>query len=197
MDALTLASASPRRAELLRRLGVPFEVVPPDVDETAADLPAAPKARALELARRKAEAAAAKVAGGWVLAADTIVVKDNAVVGKPKTAEEAVAMLKRLAGGRHKVLTAVCVVRLSDGEYRSDVESTGVILAPLSDEQVAAYVATGEALDKAGGYALQGLAAAYVGAVHGDPSNVVGLPLPLTLALLHESGYPLPRHLRP
>ncbi|HVL87758.1 MAG TPA: Maf family protein [Candidatus Thermoplasmatota archaeon] len=193
---LVLASSSPRRAELLRQIGLSFEVAAPQVDETT-DLPDHPKERVFEIARRKAQAVAQTVEEGWIVAADTIVVQGGEPIGKPTDAEHARRILRRLAGSRHKVLTAVVVVRMPEGEYRADVAQTGVLFTPLSDAQIAEYVATGEPLDKAGAYGIQGLAGAYVRDVHGDPSNVRGLPLALTVALLAEAGYPLPGSLKP
>jgi septum formation protein len=185
---LVLASASPRRRELLGQLGLSFEVRAPDIDETpgAQEVPEAYVAR---LARDKARVVARAAPAAWVLAADTTVVLDGALLGKPADAAEARAMLGRLSGRTHEVLTGVALAGRAQGEA---LVRTRVRFRPLSDAEVAWYVATGEPLDKAGAYAVQGKGGFLVAALEGSPTNVIGLPLGETLALLARAGYPLP-----
>jgi len=184
---LVLASASPRRARILRELGVAFRVVVSNADESL--VPGEDGAAAVErLARRKALA----VARGEtlpVLAADTEVVCDGRVLGKPKGAAEAVAMLRGLAGRSHEVVTGLCLV--SGDAVRSGVERTQVRFAPMSDAELLWYAATGEPYDKAGGYHVDGRGALFVEAVLGSPSNVAGLPVRLLLRLARELGVDL------
>ncbi len=185
-----LASGSPRRRELLRLLGIPFRVCAPALDEVeAAGGVEEPRAAALAVARAKAEAVAGRFPGRTVLAADTAVLLDGTSLGKPRDAAEAEAMLLRLQGRTHTVVTGVAVVDGEGGRVLTAWEETGVTMLPLSREDVAAYVATGEPLDKAGGYAVQGLGAALVARVEGCYFNVVGLPLARTAALLRELGF--------
>ncbi len=189
MPRLVLASASPRRRELLAGLGLEFEVRPTAVDETP--LPGETAAICVErLARAKADSEAAP--DELVLAADTLVVLAGEILGKPAGPEEAEAMLARLAGRDHLVMTGVAVRDGSTGRTLSGVETTRVAVAPLTPEEIARYVASGEPLDKAGAYAIQGLGALFVEAIEGNYTNVVGLPLPLTARLLAELGHPLP-----
>jgi septum formation protein len=184
---LVLASASPRRRDLLDGLGARFTVRPVDVDETPRPLED-PRGYVLRLAREKA--AARVEPGELVLAADTSVVLDGEILGKPADQEEARAMLRRLAGREHTVLTGVAL-REASGAERSEAEESRVRMAALSQEELHWYVATGETLDKAGGYAVQGLGAMFVEAVFGDYTNVVGLPLPLTYRLFRALGHDL------
>lgn len=192
LPSLVLASASPRRRELLGGLGLAFAVRPVDLDETPQP-GEEPRAYVLRLAREKAAARAA--AGELVLAADTIVVLDGELLGKPRDTEDARRMLRRLAGREHTVYTGVALEEPGggpDGTRRTaDVDASRVRIAPLSDERIAWYVATGEPLDKAGSYAVQGLGALLVEAIDGNYTNVVGLPLPLTARLFGELGYDL------
>ncbi|MEM7048776.1 MAG: Maf family protein [Acidobacteriota bacterium] len=180
---LVLASASPRRRELLASLGLEFEVRPVDLDEShrAGETPEVFVAR---LAREKAAAAARP--GEWVLAADTVVVIDGEILGKPADEAEARTVLARIADREHVVFTGVEVTR--DGRRAGGVERTRVRMRALSEARIAWYVATGEPLDKAGSYAIQGLGALLVEAITGNYSNVVGLPLPLTHRLFAELG---------
>jgi septum formation protein len=185
-DLLTLASQSPRRRELLAGLGIALEVRPAQTDETPR-LGEAPRAYVARVAREKARA----VGGAVVLGADTTVALGPAIFGKPEDDADAGRMLRALAGTSHEVLTAVCV-RTGAGAEHEAVVATEVAFAPLSDEEIAWYVATGEPRDKAGAYAIQGAAGAFVKAVVGSVSNVIGLPLAETLALLRAAGLPLP-----
>lgn len=186
---LVLASRSPRRRELLEQLGLALEVRPTDADETV--LPGeAPRDYVLRVAREKARASG----GAVVLAADTAVVLGDEVLGKPADAGEARRMLERLSGTRHEVLTGVCVRRASAAlaVELDAVVATTVRFARLSPAEIAWYVGTGEPLDKAGAYAIQGAGGAFVLEVSGSVSNVVGLPLAETAALLRRAGFPLP-----
>ncbi|MGB8930059.1 MAG: Maf family protein [Anaeromyxobacteraceae bacterium] len=182
---LTLASASPRRRELLEQLGFVLAIQPAEIDE--APLPGElPREYVLRVAREKAHA----VAGDAVLAADTAVVLGSTILGKPRDPDDARRMLRHLSGIRHEVLTGVCVLR--GGEEHSTVVTAEVRLDRLTDAQIDWYVATGEPLDKAGAYAIQGLAGAFVRELRGSVSNVIGLPLAETLELLHAAGVRLP-----
>lgn len=180
---LVLASGSPRRQELLRSLGLTFRVEPPHVDESR--LPGEEPATYVDrIARMKAARAVGP--DRVVLAADTTVVFDGHVLGKPAHPAEARAMLAQLTGETHAVFTGVAVA--SNGEVSSTVERSLVKLLPLTDLEIAAYVATGEPMDKAGAYALQGLGGVFVEAVSGSPSNVIGLPLHAAARLLRAHG---------
>ena len=184
---LVLASGSPRRAELLARLGVTLDVRPSDVDETphAGEPPA-------ELVRRLAALKAMAARAGddeVVVAADTEVVLDDQVLGKPVDRAAAAAMLRRLSGRPHEVLTGVAVRR--GPLVHVEVVRTTVVFRPLTDAEVAWYLDTGEPFDKAGGYGLQGAAAALVARIEGSDTNVIGLPLAETVALLREVGLDL------
>jgi septum formation protein len=171
---LVLASGSPRRRELLARLGLDLEVVPADLDE--APLPdESPPLHALRVAREKAAAAAARRPGSPVLAADTIVVVEGAILGKPRDRHDARAMLRRLSGRAHLVITAVAV-RFGASEA-TVVEQARVVFRPIPEPLLDWYLATGEADDKAGAYAVQGRGALLVERVEGNVQAVVGLPL--------------------
>jgi septum formation protein len=186
---LILASQSPRRRELLAQLGLELEVRPANADESVLPGEAA-RDYVVRVAREKARA----TPGDVVLAADTAVVLAGAVLGKPTDAQDAFRMLRALSGTRHEVLTAVCVRRNAGalGVELEVVVSTTVTFARLSARQIDWYVATGEPLDKAGAYAIQGAGGAFVLSVEGSVSNVVGLPLAETTGLLARAGLPLP-----
>jgi septum formation protein len=190
--ALVLASGSPRRRELLAGLGLRFAVRPPEVDETPRS-GEGPDAFVLRLAREKAGADSGGRAPEReiILAADTVVVVDGELLGKPRDAADAARMLLRIAGREHQVLTGVAVREAWDGRAAAGVERTQVRIAALSEPRIAWYVATGEPLDKAGAYAVQGLGALLVEAVFGNYTNVVGLPLPLVARLFAELGHDL------
>jgi septum formation protein len=184
---LVLASASPRRARILRELGVAFRVLASHADESLR--PGEDGAAAVE---RLARAKALAVARGEtlsVLAADTEVLCDGHILGKPGDEREAVAMLRRLAGRTHEVVTGVCIV--DRGVARSGVERSLVRFAPMSEAELAWYAATGEPLDKAGGYHVDGRGALFIETVEGSPSNVAGLPVRLLLRLVREAGLDL------
>jgi len=182
-----LASASPRRRELLRLVGIEHEIRPADIDESL--LPGeTPAAHAERLARAKAHAVAEHEPGAVVIAADTIVVVDGEVLGKPGDETAARAMLRRLSGRTHTVLTAIAVARESQTE--SAVESVDVTFRPLNDEEIGAYIATGEPMDKAGAYGIQGYGATIVERVNGDYFSVMGLGLRRLVELLERVGAP-------
>ena len=182
-----LASASPRRARILEALGVPFRVVVSDVDESVREGEAAAGA-AERLARAKAEAVAAGETLP-VLAADTLVVCDGRILGKPTSVEDAARMLRLLSGRSHEVVTGVCLVK--EGVPRSGVERTEVLFAPMTAAEIAWYVSSGEPLDKAGAYHVDGLGALFIEAVSGSPSNVEGLPVRVVVALARQAGVDL------
>jgi len=179
---LVLASASPRRARILGELGVAFRVVASNLDESLR--PDEDGAAAVE---RLARAKALAVAPGEtlpVLAADTEVICEGRILGKPGGVAESAAMLRGLAGRSHEVVTGLCLV--SGGQLRSGVERTSVRFAPMSADEIAWYAGTGEPLDKAGGYHVDGRGGLFVEAVSGSPSNVAGLPVRLLLRLARE-----------
>lgn len=183
---LVLASSSPRRSELLAALNLQFEVRSPDVDETRF-----PDETPGSYVERIARAKAVAVAGSneIIVAADTTVVFEGKVMGKPGHPEEARSMLRRLQGARHEVLTGLAVSSL--GETHSLVDATEVEMMSMTDEEIAAYVAGGEPMDKAGAYALQGEGGVFVTSVHGSPSTVVGLPIHQLPRLLARVGVEL------
>lgn len=185
--SLILASSSPRRRDLLAGLGVRFAVRPVDLDETPRS-GEEPRDYVRRLAEEKATAR--RGPGELVLAADTSVVLDGEILGKPADEAEARSMLGRLAGREHTVLTGIALAGgAEDGDgVRALVEESRVRIAPMSEEEIAWYAATGEGLDKAGAYAAQGVGALFVEAIAGDYTNVVGLPLPATYRLFREAG---------
>ena len=184
-ERVILASASPRRRELLTLVGIAHEVEPADIDESL--LPGEnPAAHAERLARAKAQTVAAREPGAVVIAADTIVVVDGDVLGKPADAAAARAMLARLSGRTHTVLTAIAVARGSRTE--SAVEAVEVTFRAVSDEDIGAYIATGEPMDKAGAYGIQGFGATIVERVDGDYFSVMGLGLRRLVELLERVG---------
>jgi septum formation protein len=191
---LVLASSSPRRADLLRNAGLDFEVATAQVPEvplrgeSAADY-------ARRLAREKAGAVFRRRPTDLVLGADTIVVAGDELLEKPRSADDAARMLRRLSGRGHQVMTAVCLVgpgrehpKFVTGWEDLRLETTRVYMAELTDEEIAAYVATGEPMDKAGAYAIQGQASRWVARIEGCYFNVVGLPVPLVYKMLREHG---------
>lgn len=186
MDRIVLASASPRRRELLSLLGVAFEVKPADVDETPWPGEAALD-YVIRVAEDKANVAAARDPGALIIAADTTVDLDGAILAKPADEAEAERMLRALSGRAHEVHTHVVVTNGADGWGMAATVTTQVLFDVLSEGDIVAYVATGEPMDKAGAYAIQGGAAAFVRAVHGSVTNVVGLPLAELRELLRDA----------
>jgi septum formation protein len=183
---LILASQSPRRAELLTRLGLEFDILPAEIDESylGDEMPAD---HAERLAREKAIAVARRHPEALVIGSDTIVLIDNLVLGKPRDEADAVRMLKRLADREHQVITAVAVVWGT--RIHSAVEPVRVRFRPLDDRECEEYVATGEPMDKAGAYGIQGYGSALVESIEGDYFAVMGLPVVRTLALLRRHGW--------
>ncbi len=187
---LILASASPRRQELLRNAAIEFTVQPTDVPEVPQP-GEQPDACARRLAREKARAIAAQGLDAFVLGADTIVVIDGEMLAKPENRKDAERMLRLLSGRTHEVITGVCLIGNSAATGRfEDVrsETTRVTMQQLSDEEVRAYAASTEPMDKAGGYAIQGMASRWVSRIEGDYANVVGLPVSLVYRMLREHG---------
>ena len=183
-----LASQSPRRRELLSMLGLTFDIVTADIDETMDPALTVEEAVA-QVCRRKAEAVAAKCPGKPVISADTIVVVDGKVLGKPHSEQEAFSMLQSLSGRSHTVMTAFCIYR--GGEAEVHVEKTDLRFKPLSDEEILAYIATGSPMDKAGAYGIQDGAAVFVESLQGDYYNVMGLPLCALVKRLRAHGIPV------
>jgi septum formation protein len=178
---LILASASPRRAELLRAAGIPFTIRVADIDET--QLPGeTPSAYVLRLAQEKAQAVAQP--GELVLGADTTVVIGETIAGKPEDAADARRMLRLLSGAWHEVLTAVALVK--DAQVRADLAVTRVKFAPLSEHEIEWYIATQEPFDKAGAYGIQGYASRFIERIEGNYANVVGLPVQLVYQMMAE-----------
>ena len=182
MTPLILASSSPRRAEILRAVGWPFETQAAGVDETRLS-GEAPEDFVRRLAREKADAVARTRLFGLVLGADTTVVVDGEVLEKPRDEEDARRMLRRLSERWHEVLTGVALVRAETGRAVVGVERTRVRFAAMTDEEIEWHVETGDVLDKAGAYAVQGRAALFIEGIEGDYWNVVGLPVRLVYEL--------------
>jgi septum formation protein len=187
---IVLASASPRRTEILRQMGIPHTVVPSTVDESrlSADHPRtfairAAYAKAMEVATRQPE-------GTLVLAADTVVTADMILYGKPTDPADAARMLRRLAGRAHEVITGVAIARAGSATCWLRSETTRVHFRPLDEALVERYVAGGEPMDKAGAYGIQGGGAALIERIEGDYFNVVGLPCGVVADLLDEAGWP-------
>jgi len=184
---LILASASPRRQELLRQAGIPIEVHPAHVREERAD-GEQPLEYACRLAREKAQSVAGRFPGRYVLGADTIVVVDEQILEKPVDAQDAARMLRLLSGRGHIVTTAVSLAT-PYGFTDTHSSTTEVSFRDLEDKEIGQYIAGGEPMDKAGAYAIQGGAGAWVQRIQGEYSNVVGLPLSLVTAMLLSRGY--------
>jgi septum formation protein len=193
---LVLASASPRRQELLRNAGIPFVVQPTDIPEVPRE-GEAPRAFAERLAREKALAVFRQRPDDFVLGADTIVVVDAQILGKPRDGADAVRMLRVLSGRTHQVITGVCLAgplpKLENRKPETgfeDVrsETTLVTMDALSDDDIRSYISTGEPMDKAGAYGIQGRASRWVSRIEGDYFNVVGLPVSLVYKMLRERG---------
>lgn len=183
-DPLILASSSPRRKELMALTGIPFEVAALDAEETKEG---APQALVMENARRKAQAAWDKFPGRTALGADTVVYLDGQALGKPRGADEAKQMLRRISGKWHTVYTGVCVVR-GDGRADTRFDETRVLMSEMDEETIEKYVGTGEPMDKAGAYAVQGIGGMFVERIEGSYSNVIGLPMALVRRMLLDAG---------
>ena len=178
---LILASGSPRRRELLKQMGYSFEIQVPDVDENvsghARDVVAI-------LSRRKAQAVAATRSEGVIIASDTLVSLDGAALGKPRDAADAHRMLRALSGRTHEVFTGVTLIDAADGRSATRAVRTGVRFRELDDAEIDSYIATGEPMDKAGAYAIQGRAALWLDRIEGDYYTIMGLPVSRTVQLL-------------
>jgi septum formation protein len=190
---LILASQSPRRVEMLKRLGITFDTMPSDIDE-ATDL-TDPPAVVEFLAEAKAkhivgllESKDSEDGDTWVLGADTVVVLANDILGKPSSREHAYQMLMRMSGRHHRVYTGVCLINAKTGEQFKEHEVSSVFFRSLDSAEVRAYAKTEEPMDKAGAYALQGAASAFVHKVDGCYTNIIGLPMPLTVNMLRNAG---------
>lgn len=194
MKKIYLASRSPRRGELLRQIGVDFDVLPSDVDESV--LPnEAPEHYVLRLAREKAAVCAQRIAADGmiampVLAADTTVCADGEILGKPESDDEARTMLLAMSDRWHTVHTGIALA--FDGRIEALISSTQVEMAPLTEAEIAAYIASGEPHDKAGAYGIQGLAGVFIRRIEGSYSGVMGLPVYETAQLLKKAGIALP-----
>ena len=185
MQKLILASASPRRSQLLRNFGIEFEVVPANLPEE--QLPGEDAhAFAQRLAKEKAKAVGQQHPQNFVLGADTIVLINGEVLGKPRDAEDARRMLRMLSGKTHEVATAVCLA--GPGGEETAIERTQVTMSEIPESEIADYIASGEPMDKAGAYAIQGGAKKWISRVEGDYFNVVGLPVPLVVEMLQRRG---------
>ena len=181
---LILASGSPRRRELLDLMGLTYTVETPDVDESFSGRPSE---TVMEISRRKAAAVAARHSDSIIIAADTLVFADGAL-GKPHTPERAKEMLRSLAGNWHHVYTGITVINTRSGRVLRNVDKTRVHLVPMTEQEIDAYVATGEPLDKAGAYGIQGMGGMFVDRIDGSYSNVVGLPLSMLRTMLAQIG---------
>lgn len=195
MSEIILASASPRRRELLNNMGLSFSVVVSDADESEVSQDAPPHIYVQELALIKAAAAAKKVLSNkeaLIISADTIVVNAGKILGKPAGKEDAYRMLKSLSGKTHQVYTGYCVMSIANAYTVCGRECTGVRFRELSDEKIYRYIETGEPMDKAGAYGIQGLGAMLVEGINGDYFNVVGLPVSaLARTLENDFGFRL------
>ncbi len=190
-NKLILASRSPRRSELLRSLGLEFEVSPSKVDEIT-DPEQSPEQNATNIARDKARWVARQNPGSYVLGADTMVVLDREIIGQPVDEEDACRILSKLVGKRHRVITGVVLITPETEEYETAVVSR-VTLKSVSENKIRSYIATGEPLDKAGAYAIQGEGAFLVESWEGSYSNIVGLPLEALTDLFQQAGFPVPK----
>ena len=187
-----LASSSPRRRELLAAIGIDFDVVPSHVPEEHQP-GEAPKEYVARLSRDKASAIATSHPARWVIAADTTVLLGDELLEKPIDTDDAVRMLSTIAGRTHTVYTGVTIQNDENGYRETDVAESEVTMLPLSADDIAWYVATGEPLDKAGAYAVQGIGAMFIDSIHGSYTNVVGLPVALLFQMFRKAGVDLLR----
>lgn len=186
MQPIILASASPRRAELLNQLGLDFQVIPSEVSEVIPEKSTAPQELVTKLALHKASDVASKVERGLVIGADTLVVLEDIIFGKPSGLAEAVKMLSLLSGKYHSVYTGIAMVQVPSGRMEAGYSETKVKFRALSAEEIQSYVATGEPLDKAGAYGIQGKGGVLVERIEGCYFNVVGLPLSKLAEMLQK-----------
>lgn len=193
MPDIILASASPRRQEILSLTGLSFKVIPSDFDESGV-VQWPPEEHVVQSATGKAMDIALRIKEGVVIGADTVVVADNTILGKPFDSKEAIRMLRLLSGRSHYVYTGLCVIKRCDGRTTQSLQNyvkTEVIFGELTDEIIRAYVATGEPLDKAGAYGIQEMGSVLVESIVGDYFNVVGLPVYILARMLSDIGIPL------
>jgi len=183
LTPLILASSSPRRQQMLQNMGLNFKVTPAEVDETP--LPGeTPLAFASRMAVAKARAVARSHPDAWVLGADTVVTRDGLILGKPRDQADALAILQHLVGRTHQVLSAICLSFLAQEIEQTEVDTTGVTFIAAPDQLLTAYIATGEPMDKAGAYGIQGAGAFLVRRIEGSCANVIGLPIDRVISLL-------------
>lgn len=196
-NPLILASASPRRKQLLDQIGLPFMVIPSRIDEDEDN--GDPVQQTLLLAENKTRAVFRDTKGQWILGADTIVVNENEILGKPENRAGVLSTLRRLSGGRHEVITGFCVLAPSGLVAHSEAVSTTVEFRELEDDEIAAYADTGEPYGKAGSYAIQGIGGFMVKGIRGSYTNVVGLPVCALVTALKKCGalgsFPFPKTL--
>lgn len=192
-DRLILASASPRRKELLEQIGLSFEVIPSNAPEEIL-AGESPEQMAIRLSLEKAREVAGRPAldGRWIIGSDTIVVYQDQILGKPRDAGAATNMLQTLSGNRHQVISGFAVIDRQRQIERAEAVTTLVQFRHLTADEIARYIATEEPFDKAGAYAIQGIGACFVSGIEGSYSNVVGLPLCRLSLTLQELGVPLP-----
>jgi septum formation protein len=183
-----LASSSPRRRELLLEAGVEFEIIAPHVDETP-DMALSPEENARIIAELKAKTISAVRGDKLVIAADTMVVLDGEMIGKPTDEADAIKMLSRLSGRRHKVVTGVAMAHAERGVWWSGVETSYTLFRAIPHEDIVAYVKSGEPMDKAGAYAVQGRAGEWIEGFEGSVSNIIGLPMEMVTRALRDLGY--------
>jgi septum formation protein len=191
MQPLILASASPRRAQLLRPIGLRFQVAVSRAVEVLPSGAAPPEKIVMDLATAKVREVASKWPKGLIIGADTLVFLENTCLGKPQSAAEAVTMLTRLSGKTHQVFTGLCVLEQVANRLINDFAMTEVVFRPLDQSEIEAYVRTGEPFDKAGAYGIQGRGALLVEKINGCYFNVVGLPLGKLGVILRELGFPI------
>ena len=185
---LILASKSPRRYELLKQMGLHFDVVQSSVEEENFVRDESPREHVIRLSEEKARDVGKTYPDSWVLGADTVVYIDGAILGKPKRREEALDMLRRLSGQEHSVLTGFSVLNVSKGRGEREAVETAVKVKPLSPVEIQWYVQTGEPFDKAGAYAIQGIGSFMVESIRGSYTNVVGLPVCEVMDMLSRLG---------
>ena len=188
-EKIILASGSPRRRAMMEYFGVPFEVIPSELSEFFAE--GEGQWRALDMARKKAFMLSRKVKGRFILAADTMVHVGKHYLGKPKDRDDALRMIKMLSGRAHYVYTGVCL-RRPDGSELYDASMTRVAFVTIPPRIIERYVDSGEPMDKAGGYAMQGLASVFISRIEGSPTGVIGFPLTMVAKLLLDAGFDLP-----
>lgn len=187
LSSFILASASPRRQQLLREIGLQFDVIPGDVNEDFL-LDELPVDYVTRMSREKSYAIAEQMPDAWVLGADTIVIINGEVLGKPQTRENAREMLKKLSGREHRVITGFTIVKKSAQTVVSQVVESSVVFKEIEMDELEWYVTSPEPYDKAGAYAVQGMAGYFVKEIHGSYTNVVGLPLTEVVTVLKEVG---------